>query len=281
VRSRFWARERRPVVLAIFFGACAQILAPAFPSTATPFVAPVQYRVWWRVIESCAERSGSFERVSWYSVRHSSDLRVEGEHLIGAWFPSGNRIVLADSLRGYGPLVRHEMLHAILGDDGHPTAFFDVRCGDAVTCGRTCGAAFSDQHVAGATRLDPSDLIIDAGIIPDPPSLSQYDGWVVIGVSVTNPAPVAAVVALAHAAGLSCQWGYRLLSVTTSTRGIVDCAELQDSVLSLRPHETRRVFFDLNLVHPPLSEPFQAESVVLSAQFVDAVRESGTLVIKP
>lgn len=49
--------------------------------------------------------------------------------LLLSYIPSLHRIYVTDLYRGEILLVRHEMLHDLLNDVGHPREFFVERCG--------------------------------------------------------------------------------------------------------------------------------------------------------
>ena len=88
-----------------------------------PFVPPPQYRVWWEVVEACSGRRAPFDAVAWFKVP-VGELVVRGETAAGAWFVFGNRIAIVDAWLNGDPLVRHEMLHAILETGDHPKEYF-------------------------------------------------------------------------------------------------------------------------------------------------------------
>ena len=49
---------------------------------------------------------------------------------VGYWLKShqGTRIILAGDYRDHELVVRHEILHDLLGREGHPDAYFRNRC---------------------------------------------------------------------------------------------------------------------------------------------------------
>jgi hypothetical protein len=106
------------------------------PSGAEPFVAPAVYSRWWDLTQACSGRRRDLQQITWYRVPGDRFL-LRGEPVGGYWDGQRNAIVLADSLVENGPFVRHEMLHALPAEAGHPTEFVDA-CGSVVTC-TSCG----------------------------------------------------------------------------------------------------------------------------------------------
>lgn len=92
-----------------------------------PLPAPEAYRTWWRETEACAGRTGNFERVRWF-VREGSDFACPTGRCVGRW-ESGHRIYVARRWQHHPLVIRHEMLHAILGTGDHPAEHFVTRCG--------------------------------------------------------------------------------------------------------------------------------------------------------
>ena len=103
------------------------------------FTPPSIYRQWWTLTERCAGRQASFDDVSWYVVPNAETL--PGTNGLNG-LSYGDRIVLAGANDGTaaGDLVRHEMLHAILGSGvaGHPRDMFVGRCAGVVVCVAEC-----------------------------------------------------------------------------------------------------------------------------------------------
>ena len=87
--------------------------------------------------ETCAARQGDFDEVRWYKVPGSAVL-LNGESVSSYWSQKGRFIVVPDSLTDAGSLVRHEMLHAILNNAGHPRAYFLNSCAGIVLCSESC-----------------------------------------------------------------------------------------------------------------------------------------------
>jgi hypothetical protein len=101
------------------------------PEGAELFEAPGVYEVWWARTEVCAELRGRFEDVTWYVVPGARTFDTETGEKVGYWVKSsqGTRIVLAGDYQDHELVVRHEILHDLLGREGHPDDYFRDRCG--------------------------------------------------------------------------------------------------------------------------------------------------------
>lgn len=112
--------------------ACEAALGPAdpLPPSAQLVAPPEQYREWWTKTESCSGREGSFARIEWYIVPNVQTFETSSGAKVGLWTHSsdGVRIIIAGDYAGNELVVRHEMLHALLDREGHPTEYFQTRC---------------------------------------------------------------------------------------------------------------------------------------------------------
>jgi hypothetical protein len=134
LRVALWAALLAPPVLF----ACDAPLAPVLVEGAERFEPPPVYNLWWEITEECSGRRRSFGRVRWYYVPGAHTITVEGREVEGYWSSAGNAIVLAEFSMLRGQLVRHEMLHALEGNVGHPREAFLDRCGGVVLCDGAC-----------------------------------------------------------------------------------------------------------------------------------------------
>ena len=78
-----------------------------------PLVPLQEYRGWWEIVEACSSRSGDFDLVRWYEA---SGIVVRGEVALGLWEPPHD-ITVVNTVKENAFIVRHEMLHDILGGD--------------------------------------------------------------------------------------------------------------------------------------------------------------------
>jgi hypothetical protein len=256
---------------------CRDVFEPEFPPSAVAVPAPPEYRVWWEVVESCSGRTAPFNTVTWYRAPIGSGLSVNGESAAGAWFVSGNRIVIGDGWKGSGPLVRHEILHAILRTGLHPREQFRGSCEDEVICGRDCT---TEMVLPGAILLPVERLEVSAELFPESPSLRRDLGRATVVVRARNPLSVNAYVSAQRFAEASCPFGFVLTSVADPDLADWDCRYFayspSDARVYFRPGETRRIVFELDLrVH------FGAGPVTLGAVLLDQVQGKTEVVIQP
>lgn len=88
---------------------------------------PPQYRQWWAEVEDCSGLAGSFESVRWYVVT-SRGFMLEGLPSPTAAFalPSTRSIYLASRFATRTDVIKHESLHLLLAEPGHPVPPFGV-----------------------------------------------------------------------------------------------------------------------------------------------------------
>ncbi len=129
--SRF-LRSPFPVVAGVVLGGCAS-LAPSeavLPAGAVRMSAPAIYAEWYWRTEACSGTAGAFSTVEWYVVPGVATFSTPHGEQVGMWQVTGgkNRVVIAGDYTGHEMVVRHEMLHQLLGREGHPPEFFAERC---------------------------------------------------------------------------------------------------------------------------------------------------------
>lgn len=96
------------------------------PTGDSPLDPPAEYREWWAKTEACSGLSGDFDRVRWQVVAgHSFDC--PSGQCVGHW-ESNHEIYLSEDWAMNEMVVRHEMLHDLLGRPGHPTPPFGHGC---------------------------------------------------------------------------------------------------------------------------------------------------------
>jgi hypothetical protein len=112
--------------------ACEMLAPPSpLPATAQVMTPPAEYREWWSETEACSGLQGTFEQIQWYIVPDSMSFTTETGEKVGLWSESsaGTRIIIAGAYAEHELVVRHEMLHALLNREGHPTEYFQTKCG--------------------------------------------------------------------------------------------------------------------------------------------------------
>ena len=153
------------------------------------------YPLWWSLVESCSGLQGDYAAVRWARVAGTS-IPGSGGEAQGQWASATNTITLVATATTDPTLVRHEMLHALLGargGTGHPAAYFGVRCGGYVVCAGPCetevAAATPTPADAPAVRAD--DLIVTARLVTLPSGSRATGGAFALVVTAQNPTPVA------------------------------------------------------------------------------------------
>jgi len=99
--------------------------------------------------------------------------------------------VLASEAVESGAVVRHEMLHALLGrakHGTHPRAQFVGRCGGVVACDDDCLADGGPppRPAAGAVAVSPEALEVAVTVTPPAPGSASLDGYFMMIVTARN-----------------------------------------------------------------------------------------------
>src|SRR5262249_9630109 len=103
--------------------ACSTVTDPPLPAGAEAMTPLPQCGLWWRMSERCSQLSGDLAAVTWYVIPGVLSFGTDQKQ--GEFFPSSHRILLAGRSTRDGQLVRHEMLHALLGKvAGHPAEYY-------------------------------------------------------------------------------------------------------------------------------------------------------------
>jgi hypothetical protein len=161
---------------------CTTVSEP-LPSLAEQVDAPAAYEHWWAMTQECSGRTGDFASIHWYVVPGATSMTLRNGAVVdGYWDDANHRIVLAGAVQLWGDVVRHEMLHALLGRTrGHPRAQFIQNCGGIVACEGGCQnegtPALPDSSW---THVLPSQLPVTLVVDPAAPSGTLY-GVVTVG----------------------------------------------------------------------------------------------------
>ncbi len=111
-------------------GACrpAKSTTP-LPPNAVAFVAPPLFAEWWARTESCSGRRGNLSEIAWFVVPGAEFTTNRGVK-VASWARAGAgiQIVVAGDFVNDEMVVRHEMLHALLDESGHPDGDFVAKC---------------------------------------------------------------------------------------------------------------------------------------------------------
>jgi hypothetical protein len=111
---------------------------PVAPGNAVRVAAPPSYAAWWSEDLQCSGLTGDLRQVEWYVVPAERDggfWCADGpDHTCAGEWVAPNSVYLAGPSRTYPDgyaadewTVRHEMLHDLVGQPGHPPVFDDCR----------------------------------------------------------------------------------------------------------------------------------------------------------
>ncbi len=201
-RSRLASRRLRARALlsagAAAALACRDALPPEVPG-ASPYRALPAYAFWWALVEQCSGLRGDFAAVRWSRVP-GAEIPGSSERLgpggsQGQWAPARNEVTVVARDTASGPLIRHEMLHALLGPgaSGHPAGYFGGRCGGYVVCEGDCAAeiAAGTPTPAAAPACRPDDLVVTARLLAPAGGATAAGGTFAVLVTARNPASTA------------------------------------------------------------------------------------------
>ncbi len=96
------------------------------PTGAAAWEPPAVYQTWFADTEACSGVRGDFERIDWYVVPGHS-FPCPGGECAGHW-TSNHAIYIAEDWAANEMVVRHEILHDLLGRSGHPDPPFGSPC---------------------------------------------------------------------------------------------------------------------------------------------------------
>lgn len=131
---RFRARSASPatLLLGVVLMGCGSLepSEPALPPLAVRIEAPAVYHQWFAATSACSGLAGAPEVIEWYVVPGASTFRVDGADRVGMWQRTSGRsqIVIAGAYQHHEMVVRHEILHHLIGQAGHPAELFEERC---------------------------------------------------------------------------------------------------------------------------------------------------------
>jgi hypothetical protein len=170
----------------------------------------------------------------------------DGQWVGGYWNRYTNRIVLVEIGIDRGPLVRHEMLHALLQTGGHPRSQFLAACASLVSCEEIC------IEDAGRWQLPRQDYVVLPPESLDVASRAELlpresDGqrWFELEVSVRNPRARAVMVAAPGDPVTPPAFGFDLRGPSGGISG--DDVATDSSTLFFQPFETKQWLFEFRV----------------------------------
>jgi hypothetical protein len=239
----------RPVTLLgtlALLASCTELVT--LPAGSESFEPPPEYQLWWNMTESCSGLRGSLDAVEWYVVPGAAVLPGTNGEFSGEWFAQGNRIVLADSERLDGGLVRHEMLHALIRGAGHPRREFLEQCAGYVFCAYECTKDGGPAPVppAGTPLVSPDSLQIGIELQPAPLNTSNFGGYFTFLITAHNAASHAVIADLSSPPGLpGVSFSYVLTTDTHLLTGTNFTFAYDSEDTYFRAGETKRAVFDV------------------------------------
>jgi hypothetical protein len=204
--------------------------------------------------ESCSGVNADFSSIRWYVVPDVQLFNFEGQGIAGYFDAKEHLIVVAAAGQMFGPLVRHEMLHALLGVSGHPRSQFLGRCGGLVVCQSACIRDAGPPPVPGASlrRVAPESLQVKVSVEPVQPSGSIDLGYFETVVTARNGSSDSIVVTLPPPSDagppVAFRFDWRNASTSNGSTGIsYDDRAWDPQVLIFGPGETKQRVFDLRV----------------------------------
>jgi hypothetical protein len=118
------------IALAVIGGCTPTEPGAPLPVGTIAFTPPPEYQTWFLRTEACAGISGRYQNIQWLVVPGVETFMTDQGEKVGMWAKRGDHetITLAGNYRSHEMVVRHEMLHSLIGQRGHPTVYFEQRC---------------------------------------------------------------------------------------------------------------------------------------------------------
>ena len=122
--SRPRPRVPRALIVAAFtlIGACSSFT----PANDRAFTPPAEYRAWFEKTQACSGLKGDYDRIQWYVIP-GTEFDCPGGKCVGRW-NTDHTIYISESWTENEMVVRHEMLHDLIGRPGHPDPPFGNPC---------------------------------------------------------------------------------------------------------------------------------------------------------
>ena len=280
---------RRRIIAGVVAGSlalsvCDRAVDPPqlLPPDAEQFSPPAVYSTWWNMTQACSGLSGSLADVTWYKTTQPlHDPRTE-EVLGGYWISGSNSIVILTTAMLYGPLVRHEMLHALLRGRGHPRNQFLGNCAGTVSCSGACIADAGRYPQPPESPIQVRADLFDVTVKVEPanPTFAQDGGHFTITVTAHNP-----TTHWATATPLSSDFdGARTFAfeVLGPTGGVSSGEEATDpSERIFAPGETKKHVFDFAIGDDAFGNQLLPGNYTVRGAFSDHWGEYSPFVVGP
>ena len=121
----------RGALRALLATACITLPAGCGSSSFTPtndqrYSPPAEYRRWFDETQACSGLEGNFDRIKWFVVP-GTEFNCPGGTCVGRW-DADHSIFIAGDWVDSEMVVRHEILHDLIGHPGHPDPPFGNPC---------------------------------------------------------------------------------------------------------------------------------------------------------
>lgn len=280
--ARCASLNRHLSIFLLALAGCDRLLDPQLPEDAEAFVPPPVYARWWKMIASCSGITLPLGDVSWYVTSRGTGLTVEGKEASGYWSSASNRIVLAHYLQFDGDVVRHEMLHAVVRENGHPRKYFLERCAGLVICEQACVDQQTQPVIDPALpRISPQDFEVGLELEPSQPSLAIDDGFFTVTVKAHNSTGHAVVAAFPKASlkNPATSFALELIAPAFHTQNFARALLVDSGTIIFRKDETKRYVFDVSINGSVHRSPLEPGSYTFQGRFGDHWVNSEPVVI--
>lgn len=168
--------------------ACDRLVDPPLPVDARQISPPAVYSTWWDMTRACSGLPGPLSAISWYVSDEALRDPKTGETLLAYWSAASNRVVINSLYVREGSIVRHEMLHALLRNGGHPRRQFLGNCAGTVVCEGGCveEAGPFPQPPEKPISVTGDSLEITVALAPVKPTTAHDGGFFAMTVSARN-----------------------------------------------------------------------------------------------
>lgn len=285
-RSVAWMLLIAPIVAVVLgLAACGGdgVVGPPLPSDAQLFSPPGVYSTWWNMTQACSGLTGSLAAVTWYTTDEVIHEPNSGDVVLGYWSSASNQIVLTTASVTDGATVRHEMLHALLRQGGHPRNQFLGKCAGTVPCEEPCirdaGPYPTPPESPIHITLESTDLTVD--VEPRNPTPGQDGGFFTITVMAHNRSTHWASVTPSLAQDdTTSTFSFDVRSVTSGgfTGGNV---ALDPSERIFAPGETKKQVFDFRIGDSPFGNQLQSGNYTIRGGYSDYWSADSAFVIGP
>lgn len=229
--------------------ACERPTGPRFPADAEQYEPLEIYAEWWRMVAACSGTTRDFNEVRWYHAPRASIVATLGRRAGAFYTETGSRVVITSERVSEGPLVRHEMLHALHRVGGHPRSLFMDRCAGLVSCDGDCLKEAGAAPVAAASirRVPSESLVVWNEVRPSAPRAAIWGGFFVFTVRVRNPYDEPVVVQLAPSGDAGAPLSFRYRFESSATNGSFNVRADDGAVYLFAPREEKEMVFDFSV----------------------------------